>query len=71
MLDLKENVEQLINITIPINNTNIIVYKTCSLFIFAFLLGGIYSGVAVNLDDYKMIGYHFGMMFQIMDDSRI
>lgn len=70
MLDLKENVEQLINITIPINNTNIIVYKTCSLFIFAFLLGGIYSGVSVNLEDYKMIGYHFGMMFQIMDDSQ-
>ena len=70
MLDLKENVEELINVKIELNNTNIIVYKTCSLFMFAFILGGLYSGLKVNLEDYKMMGYHLGMMFQIMDDSR-
>ena len=70
MLDLKENIEELININIPFTNDNIILYKTCSLFIFAFILGGIYSGVDVNLEDYKKMGYHMGMMYQIMDDSR-
>jgi geranylgeranyl pyrophosphate synthase len=70
MLDLKENIEELININIPFNNDNIILYKTCSLFIFAFILGGVYSGVDVNLEDYKKMGYHLGIMYQIMDDSR-
>jgi geranylgeranyl pyrophosphate synthase len=69
MLDLKENIENLININIPINNINIIVYKTCSLFIFSFILGGIYSNKSINLDEYKLMGYYFGIMFQIMDDS--
>lgn len=70
MLDLKENIEELININIPVNNDNIILYKTCSLFIFAFILGSMYSGVDVNLEDYKKMGYHLGIMYQIMDDSR-
>ena len=70
MLDLKENIEELININIPVNNDNIILYKTCSLFIFAFILGSMYSGVNVNLEDYKKMGYHLGIMYQIMDDSR-
>jgi len=70
MLDLKENIEDLLNIKITNNNTNIMLYKTCSLFIFTFVLGGLYSGVKVNLADYKLIGYHIGCMYQIMDDSR-
>ena len=69
MLDLKENIENLININIPINNINIIIYKTCSLFIFSFILGGIYSNKSINLEEYKLMGYYFGVMFQIMDDS--
>jgi len=70
MLDLKENIEELINMKIEFNSTNIILFKTCSLFMFAFILGGIFSGKKVNIEDYKMIGYYFGLMFQIMDDSR-
>jgi geranylgeranyl diphosphate synthase type II len=70
MLDLKENVEELLNIKITNNNINIMLYKTCSLFIFTFVLGGLFSGVKVNLDDYKLIGYYIGCMYQIMDDSR-
>ena len=70
MLDLKENIEELINMKIEFTSNNIILYKTCSLFMFAFVLGGIYSGMKINVEDYKMIGYYFGLMFQIMDDSR-
>lgn len=70
MLDLKENIEELINIKIEFNNTNIILYKTCSLFMFAFILGGVYSGTKINISDYNLIGYYFGLMYQIMDDSR-
>jgi len=73
MLDLKENIEELVNFKIT-NNVqvvkNIMIYKTCSLFIFTFLLGGIFSGNQINLDDFKEMGYHFGIMFQIMDDYK-
>ena len=70
MLDLRENIEDLLNININNTNTNIMLYKTCSLFIFAFILGGIFSEIKINLDDYKLMGYHIGCMYQIMDDSR-
>lgn len=71
MLDLKENVEKLINYKVTnYNNKNIIIYKTCSLFIFTFLLGAIFSGEKVNLTDFKRMGYCFGIMFQIMDDFK-
>jgi geranylgeranyl diphosphate synthase, type II len=73
MLDLKENIEELVNFKVT-NNVqvvkNIMIYKTCSLFIFTFLLGGIFSGKEINLDDFKEMGYHFGIMFQIMDDYK-
>jgi geranylgeranyl diphosphate synthase, type II len=73
MLDLKENIEELVNFKIT-NNVqvvkNIMIYKTCSLFIFTFLLGGIFSGNQINLEDFKEMGYHFGIMFQIMDDYK-
>jgi farnesyl diphosphate synthase len=70
LLDLEEDVKELLDLDIDLNNINIINYKTSSLFIFAFLLGGIYSNKQVNLEDYKQIGIYFGLMYQIMDDSR-
>ena len=73
MLDLKENVEKLINrkLELPCNNVKqMIVYKTCSIFIFSFLLGGLFSGKDINIQEYKDMGYHFGIMFQLMDDYR-
>ena len=38
MMDLRENIEELINIKVEVNNTNIILYKTCSIFMFTFIL---------------------------------
>jgi farnesyl diphosphate synthase len=70
LLDLEEDVKELLDLDVDLNNINIINYKTSSLFIFAFLLGGIYSNKQVNLEDYKQIGIYFGLMYQIMDDSR-
>jgi farnesyl diphosphate synthase len=72
LLDLEENVKELLDLDIDLNNINIniINYKTGSLFIFAFLLGGIYSNKQINLEDYKQIGIYFGLMYQITDDSR-
>ena len=50
MLDLKENIEELVNFKIVnFDNKKIIIYKTCSLFIFSFLLGAVFSGKNVNL----------------------
>lgn len=73
MLDLKEDVENLINrkLDLPSNNIKqMIVYKTCSIFIFSFLLGGLFSGKDINIQEYKDMGYHFGIMFQLMDDYK-
>lgn len=70
MLDFKDNVEELLNFKVPNNSSiNLIYYKTSSLFIFAFILGNIFSGTNINLEDYKNMGKYFGLMFQIMDDS--
>lgn len=68
MMDFRDNIGELLNIDIPSNNTNLIYYKTSSLFVFAFILGAIYSGNN-NLDDFQNMGLHLGMMYQIMDDS--
>ncbi len=68
MMDFRDNIGELLNIDIPSNNTNLIYYKTSSLFVFAFILGAIYSGIN-NLDDFQNMGLHLGMMYQIMDDS--
>ncbi len=46
----------------------IIEYKTCSLFSFAFILGAVFSGKGDCLEDFKMLGQYFGMMYQLMDD---
>ena len=74
-LDLKCDAEAYFNIKFSSNNTvndSIIRYKTCSLFSFSFLLGAIFSGKSDPevLKDFKDMGYHFGVMFQIMDDYR-
>jgi geranylgeranyl diphosphate synthase type II len=68
MMDFRDNIGELLNIDIPTNNTNLIYYKTSSLFVFAFILGAIYSGHN-ELDDFQNMGLHLGMMYQIMDDS--
>jgi geranylgeranyl diphosphate synthase type II len=73
MMDFRDNIGELLNIDIPSNNTNLIYYKTSSLFVFAFILGAIYSGINnlgnSKIDDFQNMGLHLGMMYQIMDDS--
>ena len=72
LMDFKENIGELLNLDISINNSNsidLIYYKTSSLFIFAFILGGIYSNININIDDFKKMGEYIGLMYQIMDDS--
>jgi len=51
-------------------NESIIEYKTCSLFSFTFILGAMFSNKTVNIDDFKKMGYSFGMMFQLVDDYK-
>jgi geranylgeranyl diphosphate synthase type II len=68
MMDFRDNIGELLNIDIISNNTNLIYYKTSSLFVFAFILGAIYSGIT-NIEDFQNMGLHLGMMYQIMDDS--
>ena len=71
MLDLKQNIEELIDFKITnFDDKKIMIYKTCSLFIFSFLLGAIFSGKDVNLSEYKKMGYYMGLMYQIMDDFK-
>ena len=74
LMDFKENIGELLNLDIPNNNHSIdlIYYKTSSLFIFAFILGCIYSGININdviINDFKKMGEYLGLMYQIMDDS--
>jgi geranylgeranyl diphosphate synthase type II len=74
LLDFKENVGELLNLKLLSNhshNIDLIYYKTSSLFVFAFLLGYIYSNPTNldNLNDFKKMGEYFGLMYQIMDDS--
>lgn len=74
MLDLKEDVEKLLNIKIPEKNNDklIMIYKTCSLFMFCFVVGAIFCG-KINytvINEFKQMGLHFGIMFQIMDDFK-
>lgn len=71
MMDFKDNIGELLNLDIPANNHSIdlIYYKTSSLFIFAFILGGIYSNNNIDIDEFKKMGEYLGLMYQIMDDS--
>jgi len=71
MLDLKEDVKKHLNLDVPVGNDKLItmIYKTSSIFILSFILGAIYSQKK-NLDynKFKVMGFNFGIMFQIMDD---
>lgn len=74
-LDLKGDAESYFNIKFTKNesvNDYIIKYKTCSLFSFSFLVGCFFANKtdAEAIKDFKDMGLHFGMMFQIMDDYR-
>lgn len=46
----------------------LIKFKTCSLFSLSFVLGGLFSCIPVELKIYRQIGFHFGLMFQLIDD---
>lgn len=75
ILDLEEDISKLIGDSVKLNtnfnnNKNIIYLKTCSLFVCSFQLGGFFSGKEINLDDFKEMGNHFGIMFQLMDDFK-
>ncbi len=73
MMDFKDNISELLDI--PTAQTNhcidLIYYKTSSLFIFAFILGGLFGSPDnnINIDDLKKMGEYIGLMYQIMDDS--
>jgi geranylgeranyl diphosphate synthase type II len=74
-LDLKGDAESYFNIKFSQNdsvNDYIIKYKTCSLFSFSFLIGAFFSNRTdpESIQDFKDMGLHFGMMFQLMDDYR-
>ena len=74
MMDFKDNIGELLNLDILKTNNHsidLIYYKTSSLFIFAFILGAIYSNSTCfdNIDDFKKMGEYLGLMYQIMDDS--
>lgn len=68
LMDFRDNIGELLNVNIQSNTVELIYYKTSSLFVFAFILGAIYCGYN-KLDDFQNMGLHFGMMYQIMDDS--
>ena len=75
MMDFKDNIGELLNLDVLKTHNNhsidLIYYKTSSLFIFAFILGSIYSNTTScnNIDDFKKMGECLGLMYQIMDDS--
>lgn len=74
-LDLKGDAESYFNVKFSKTesvNDYIIKYKTCSLFSFSFLIGAFFSNKTdeVAIQDFKDMGLHFGMMFQLMDDYR-
>ncbi len=73
MMDFKDNIGELLNLEIPdtSHSIDLIYYKTSSLFIFAFILGGIYSNNETffnNIADFKKMGEYLGLMYQIVDD---
>ena len=73
LLDLREDVEKLLNIKMPKSNQEelVMIYKTSSLFSFSFVLGGLFSlNQDIDLEDFKKMGYHMGIMYQIMDDYK-
>ena len=72
LLDLKAEAATYFNIPVTSDNFNelLIKYKTCSLFSFAFILGALYTGVEADIEDFKAMGLHFGILFQLVDDYK-
>lgn len=73
MLDLKEDISKILDISFEDINDNkaIIIFKTSSLFMLSFVIGAIFSGKNdLNIEEFKEMGYHFGIMFQLMDDYK-
>ena len=74
LIDLREDVEELMNIKIPKTKKEqtVMIYKTSSLFSFSFILGAIYSlNMELNLEEFKEMGHYMGIMYQLMDDYLI
>jgi geranylgeranyl diphosphate synthase type II len=73
MIDLKGDCEDMFNIKLSnkqdISET-LIKYKTCSLFSFAFVLGALFADKNLDTEEFKQMGYFFGLMFQLMDDFK-
>jgi len=73
MIDLKSDCEDMFNIKLSnkqdVNDT-LIKYKTCSLFSFAFILGALFANKNLDVEEFKQMGYFFGLMFQLMDDFK-
>ena len=71
LMDLKCDVSEFFNINKNNdNNENIIKYKTCSLFSFAFVLGALFVDKELDMNEFKKMGKSFGMMFQLVDDYK-
>lgn len=77
LMDLKINVENLLNIKIDVNDNNfneqLIKYKTSSLFSFCFIVGILFTyseNINYDIQDFKMMGFYFGMMYQLIDDYK-
>lgn len=70
MLDLEENINKMLNMDLKKEDTTLITHKTSSLFSFSFLLGGMFSGCDIEINDFKKMGYHFGIIYQLMDDAK-
>tara|TARA_B100001287_G_C22667832_1_gene523734 strand:+ start:7 stop:855 length:849 start_codon:yes stop_codon:yes gene_type:complete len=73
LMDLNSDYTDLFSIKPVIKNEfneKLIEYKTSSLFSFSFILGGIFSEQEIDVEEYKKMGYYFGMMYQIIDDFK-
>ena len=72
LLDLKSEIADYFQINTNTDNYNLLIikYKTCSLFSFAFIIGAIFTGKECDIEDFKEMGLHFGMLFQLVDDYK-
>ena len=70
LMDINSDATDYFNIKKTNFSDDIIKYKTCSLFSFTFILGGIFSRKDIDIAPFKKMGYHFGMIFQLVDDYK-
>ena len=70
LMDINSDATEFFNIKKKDYNDDIIKYKTCSLFSFTFILGAIFTRKNLDLAEFKQIGFHFGMIFQLVDDYK-